>query len=245
MFMTTKIALALGSLIGLVAAQSSCSPDTVSCHWSGSVDSCCSPKYGLVVLNLQWVPGYGPNDEFTIHGLWPDKCDGTYAPSNGCDSSRNLSNIASVIKSANGTLYNRMNTFWPSYKGDNNVFWSHEWNKHGTCVSTLRPTCYGDKYVKYQEIPEYFEKALDLRDEYDVYGALSLSGVIPGNTYNVNTFADAIQSRLGAQPKLNCTHSGTLSDVSLYFYVRGRDNYEITDSPTSGSCSGAVYYPKK
>ena len=41
---------------------------TLSCHWSGSVDACCSPKYGLVVLALQWSPGWGPNDEFTIHG---------------------------------------------------------------------------------------------------------------------------------------------------------------------------------
>ena len=44
--------------------------DVLSCHWQGSVDSCCSPKYGLVVLALQWVPGFGPADEFTIHGSY-------------------------------------------------------------------------------------------------------------------------------------------------------------------------------
>lgn len=51
-------------------------------------------------------------------------------------------------------------------------FWSHEWSKHGTCVSTLRPTCYGDSYQKYQDVIDYFEKVLELRDTYDLYGAL-------------------------------------------------------------------------
>jgi hypothetical protein len=41
-----------------------------------------------------------------------------------------------------------------------NRFWSHEWTKHGTCVSTLRPTCYGTSYKKYQDVVEYFEVKL-------------------------------------------------------------------------------------
>jgi ribonuclease T2 len=42
------------------------------------------------------------------------------APVRGCDSSRNSNQIASVIRDKDSVLYNRMNTFWPSNKGDNN-----------------------------------------------------------------------------------------------------------------------------
>lgn len=75
-----KLILPLLALLGLSSAQITanqldalnapnyCNASTVSCHWSGAVDACCSPKYGLVVLALQWSPGWGPADEFTIHG---------------------------------------------------------------------------------------------------------------------------------------------------------------------------------
>ena len=75
-----KFILPLLALLGISSAQTTdkqldesnapdfCNASTISCHWSGPVDECCSPKYGLVVLALQWFPGWGPSDEFTIHG---------------------------------------------------------------------------------------------------------------------------------------------------------------------------------
>ncbi|RCH85364.1 ribonuclease T2-like, partial [Rhizopus stolonifer] len=177
-----KLSLSVLTAFGLLAgvrAAASCSANALSCHVSGTVDACCSPTYGLVVLTQQWAPGYGPSDEFTLHGLWPDTCSGAYGPSSGCDSSRSSSAIASVIRSKDSALYNRMLTYWPSNTGDNNKFWSHEWTKHGTCVSTLRPTCYGSSYEQYDDVVDYFKKALDLRDQYDLYGALNLNGVTP------------------------------------------------------------------
>ncbi|KAK4518250.1 uncharacterized protein ATC70_001602 [Mucor velutinosus] len=250
-----KFMLPLLALLGLSSAQiaaaqsdasdapNSCDASVVSCQWSDAVDACCSPKYGLVVLALQWSPGWGPADEFTLHGLWPDTCDGHHAPVDGCDSSRNSNQIATIVRDMNETVYNRMSTFWPSNQGDNNKFWSHEWSKHGTCVSTLRPTCY-DPYQQYQDVIEYFQQTLDLRDKFDIFGALNLNGVSPGNTYNVETIRDAIKNKYGADVKLDCKN-GALTNVSLYFYVKGRSDYMITEALDYGNCRDAVFFPKK
>ncbi|KAG0734786.1 hypothetical protein G6F60_010024 [Rhizopus arrhizus] len=237
-----KAVLALVTLIGSTLA-SSCSSTALSCSSSANSDTCCSPEYGLVVLNLQWVPGYGPDNAFTLHGLWPDKCSGAYAPSGGCDSSRASSSIASVIKSKDSSLYSSMLTYWPSDQGDNNVFWSHEWSKHGTCVSTYDPDCY-DNYEDGEDIVDYFQKAMDLRSQYNVYNAFSSNGITPGGTYTATEMQSAIENYFGAKAKIDCS-SGTLSDVALYFYVRGRDTYVITDALSTGSCSGDVEYPTK
>ncbi|KAI8148143.1 ribonuclease T2-like protein, partial [Fennellomyces sp. T-0311] len=212
----------------------------LSCHWNGEVDSCCSPKYGLVVLALQWVPGYGPDDEFTIHG----KLLGGRAPSRGCDRSRSTNQAGNIVKKINPDLHRRMGIYWPSYKGDNNWFWSHEWTKHGTCVSTLRPACYGDTYRKFQDLEEYFEQVLYLREDYDIYGVLNVAGIFPGGYYNADSMRDALEKFYGAKIMLSCNR-GQLSEVSLFFYVSGRDRYQITDALGKGTCRGPVWYPKK
>jgi ribonuclease I len=38
----------------------------------------------------------------------------------------------------------------------------HEWAKHGTCVSTLEPRCYGDDYIETEEVVDYFAKAVEI-----------------------------------------------------------------------------------
>ncbi|KAF7723585.1 ribonuclease T2-like [Apophysomyces ossiformis] len=174
-----------------------------------------------------------------------NRSSGRYAPSGGCDRSRSSNQIGAIIRDKDSELYEEMKLFWPSAKGDNNWFWSHEWTKHGTCVSTLRPTCFGTTYTKYDDVTAYFWKVLSLHQEHDIYAALNLAGVIPGYWYNVDTIRDALQQRFKSRVKLSCNRNGHLSEVSLYFYVAGRDSYELTNAPQLGNCHGPVYYAKK
>mmetsp|Transcript_31976 Transcript_31976/g.36366 ORF Transcript_31976/g.36366 Transcript_31976/m.36366 type:complete len:252 (+) Transcript_31976:28-783(+) len=63
---------------------------------------------------------------FKIHGLWPmdDKGGPQF-----CDPGRPFN-----PKLLSSSTLDQMNTWWPSYKGNNTAFWEHEWDKHGTCL---------------------------------------------------------------------------------------------------------------
>ncbi|KAI9306503.1 RNase Sy [Cunninghamella echinulata] len=225
----------------LMSRQDSCPRDAISCS-SNSGGECCTPTNGILLLVQQWVPGYGPDDQFTIHGLWPDTCSGGQTGDNGCDASRLYSNLGSIIQK-NGTLYNNMNTYWPSYKNDNPSFWSHEWNKHGTCVSTLQPKCYGD-YKQYADVYDYFGKTLQLREQYNLYSALSKAQITPGDSYDAQDMESAIQNAFGVQPQVNCK-DGKLNEIWLYFNVKNGNTYIPIDTINGSSCSGSVNYPTK
>ncbi|KAI1313047.1 ribonuclease T2-like [Mortierella claussenii] len=201
---------------------------------------------GLFVLVQQWYNGLGPSNQFTMHGLWPDTCSGGQGPSNGCDSSRVYDDVGTRLQNyANAApgFLDDMNTYWSSYNGDNNVFWSHEWSKHGTCVSTLAPSCI-DGYVQDQDVYNYFSKALALRQQYDIYGALANAGILPGSTPNVADMHSAIRSAFGVDAEINCS-SGSLSEIWLFFHVQNGDSYVPTAAQSRGSCSGAISYPTK
>ncbi|KAJ2059518.1 hypothetical protein GGI17_004339 [Coemansia sp. S146] len=186
-----------------------CPIDTISCQRS-DIDPCCSPKNGLLVLSQQWDTRWGPSDAFTIHGLWPDTCAGKMLPGAGCDSTRAYTNISSIIEATDPALLGELNTYWPSNKGDNNWFWTHEWVKHGTCVTTLHPRCYGhDAYAPQQEVVDYFRSVLALRAKYNVFQALNASGIVPTepetgrrpkNTYTLTQFKQAIRAAWGVDP---------------------------------------------
>ncbi len=102
-----------------------------------------------------------------LKGTRPDNCDGTYE--SYCDPSRQYSNITSIIEASGRTaLLDYMSTYWKDYKGDDEDFWEHEWNKHGTCISTLEPNCYTN-YAPQQDVVDYFQKTVDLFKELNSY----------------------------------------------------------------------------
>ena len=61
-----------------------------------------------------------------------------------------------------------MNTYWVDINGDDESFWEHEWEKHGTCISTFDPSCYND-YTPQEEVPDFFQATVDLFQTLDSY----------------------------------------------------------------------------
>ncbi|KAF9377833.1 ribonuclease T2-like [Podila verticillata] len=234
-------------LNSLIHRQATCPVDVLSCSSASSgVDPCCLPSLGLLVLTQQWYSGLGPSNQFTMHGLWPDTCSGREGPSSGCDLSRNYSDVATRLQNypnADPSFMDDMNLYWPSNTGDNNMFWSHEWRTHGTCVSTLKPTCILN-YTQDEDVYNYFSKALALRQKYDLYAALSNAGITPGSNPDIADMRSAIQTAFGVNAEIDCA-SGSLKEIRLYFNVVNGDTYVPTDANRQGSCKGAISYPTK
>jgi len=239
-FITSSLVLLLATSISALSC-----PTSLPASCAGPVaDSCCSPRYGVVVLSLQWIPNYGPKDQFTIHGLWPNTCSNGRV--NGCDPKRQYGDIASTMKEAG--LLNEMNLKWPSFKGDNNAFWVHEWGKHGTCVTTLNPSCFSE-YKPRQEVAAYFRKVLELQTTYDVFSAITQAGI--GQTTDrtkgvpVSTYMAAVKQKYGVDVEFKCRGS-VITDVNLYFNVMGAETYVPINSPlSSSSCRGNTILPPK
>ncbi|KAF9923027.1 ribonuclease T2-like [Mortierella alpina] len=151
-----------------------------------------------------------------MHGLWPNDCDGTHDNSNWCerrpggDRSREYNDVEDILHDypdkRNGFL-DDMYKYWPSFKPtpqnpDFNGFWKREWGKHGTCLSTLDPSCMGKEKAVYS----YFNKSLELREKYDIYAALAAHSIKPGDTYSVDDMINAIEQELGVGAAVSCEH---------------------------------------
>ncbi|KAA8895933.1 ribonuclease T2-like protein, partial [Sphaerosporella brunnea] len=120
-----------------------CSLTTLSCHNTTAVaDTCCFNAPGGQLLQTQfwdYDAATGPADSWTIPGLWPDNCDGTYQAN--CDS---CTGSVALLTSAGETELLQVTcrrTGKPT-PGWNASFREYEWAKHGTCISTLDPSCY-------------------------------------------------------------------------------------------------------
>ncbi|KAI9368748.1 ribonuclease T2-like protein [Aspergillus egyptiacus] len=238
----------------VLANPKTCPNDTpLSCSNESTEPSCCFNSPGGALLLTQfwdYDPSLGPSDSWTIHGLWPDNCDGTYEEY--CDSSREYSNITAIVEeSGNTELLSYMSEYWKDNGGDDESFWEHEWNKHGTCINTIEPSCYAN-YTPQQEVVDYLQKTVDLFKTLDTYQALADAGITPSNdeTYTLTEIHDALAAiHEDFAPYVGCDDSGNLNEAWYFYYVRGNlmtGSFEPAESLTDSSCpeSGIKYVPK-
>jgi ribonuclease T2 len=209
-------------------AESACSNPSLSCpsNLPSPIDTCClNHPSGHFLLAQFWdaKPALGPSDAWTIHGLWPDLCDGGF--DQFCDSSRSYSNISSILKenSQKSDLLDFMDKNWLSLNGNNNHLYSHEWTKHGTCVSTLDSKCYEEGSINFGAVLDYFNHATNLYSSLDSYHALAEYGIIPSNedTYTLSALEAAIApSHDNLRVNFRC-HGHELNEIWYHFSVRG------------------------
>ncbi|KAL9601259.1 MAG: hypothetical protein Q9219_002664 [cf. Caloplaca sp. 3 TL-2023] len=231
----------------------SCPDAQLSCQNTTTVaDTCCFNAPGGQLLQTQFWdtnPPTGPSDSWTVHGLWPDRCDGTY--DQYCDPNRQYTNISSIISAAGQTdLLNYMNTYWKDYQGNDESFWEHEWDKHGTCISTLEPGCYTD-YKPQEEVVAYFQKTVNLFKTLDSYSFLSAAGIVPSTTktYTAAEINAALTKPRGVQVSIQCSNSA-LDEIWYFFNVRGSvqtgDFVPTNPDGAKSDCpaTGIKYLPK-
>ncbi|KAL0947455.1 hypothetical protein HGRIS_013562 [Hohenbuehelia grisea] len=240
----------------LLSRAEQCTIKQPSCQNTTTVeDMCCFEHPGGLLMQTQFwdsEPANGPEDSWTIHGLWPDKCDGGYEES--CDPARSYDDISAILNDhgAKDTL-DFMSQFWLDNKGDNEKFWKHEWNKHGTCMSTLEPTCLPNGDVKGADAVVYFQTTVKLFQGLPTHKWLADGGIKPSDnaTYTRDEIVGALKkSSGGATPELGCK-SGRLNHIGWYFNVKGSvlsGDFLAVDTPDNkqGSCpENGIRYPPK
>ncbi|OLY82654.1 Ribonuclease Rh [Smittium mucronatum] len=238
--------IALLFLAGATVAQqfSQVCPITApACSLQGSANTCCVAKDGWIVYAETWVPSVTPSNKFTIHGLWPDRCNGTWSDS-GCDASRNYTSTGDIVKARNPDLFNLMNKIWQSSSGPNSDFWDHEWNKHGTCLTTIDPQCFVN-YQKYDELIKYFEIVTAQHAKYDFYKALADEGIVPGANYTRSSMEAALNKNAGIRSLVRCDKTGTFTEVWAYFDILGQDTFLPRVPDYNPNDCQNLYYPPK
>jgi len=192
---------------------------TLSLQWPGSVCNYLSPCA---------VPKTAVN-EFTIHGLWPDRNTSNY-PQN-CESPAGQFN-ASTIQ----LLYPQLRQFWTDYKPNSEPsFWAHEWNKHGTCASIL---------PNLSSQLQYFEATIKLVQSLQVTAALAKHKILPhaSNKYDIALVKTALKKELGGIPNISCGEKGEIKELRLCVNKELKV-FDCLDTRSRNSCQQLLFPP--
>lgn len=201
-----------------------------------------------------YYPPIGANDSFTLHGLWPDNCDGSYEQF--CDSSLNINNgeIRRIVGETykDPELLEKMEKVWKNFNGDDEHLWVHEFNKHATCIRTLRPPCYGSSYRQDQNVYDFFRISVELYEKYPTFKFLEENGIVPSltETYTKDQIAQALSSNFHDHGVyFKCNRYSALQEIWYFHHLQGpliNENFVPIEAMMKSNCpeTGIKFLPK-
>ncbi|THH33249.1 hypothetical protein EUX98_g895 [Antrodiella citrinella] len=220
-------------------------------------NTCCFNAPGGHFLQTQFwdfdapVQFSGPADSWTVHGLWPDHCDGSF--DEFCSPERESTNITGVLEfNKEFEILAFMKKFWTDDTGNDESFWEHEWNKHGTCMSTLEPQCIlGFNEEARTDIIIFLKRTIGLYQNLNTFEFLERKNIVPTTTktYKFADVLSALVAATGKTPTVQCdgTNNAFLNELWYHFETKGSvvDGIFLHADPDPGSdsnCPEDVYY---
>ncbi|KAI8291543.1 hypothetical protein K4K60_001632 [Colletotrichum sp. SAR11_57] len=232
-----------------------------SCSSPGSgTDSCCfvAPS-GRILLTQFWddtVHAGGSEEDWTVHGLWPDLCDGSYKAF--CGMTPHFNNITDILRHyGQSDLLASMERYWVAAYGTNNHLWAHEYNKHASCINTLSIRCYGESYDAGVEVVDYFTRAFALFKQLDTFTALERAGIVPSRekTYPIKDVTKTLERLSGGKVVLRCSgrKRDVLHEAWYSYFLKGSlqtgqfvPASELGEHGDANNCADSVrYVPKR
>ncbi|XP_014273779.1 ribonuclease Oy [Halyomorpha halys] len=188
----------------------------------------CSNEWDLLIFTQSWPTsvcdswkqGKGrscrayPKNIWTVHGIWPTKL-GTVGPGN-CDY-RNPFN-PSAVKG----IENELDYYWTNVhnQGAKTSFWSHEWNKHGTCATSV---------PELSTQLKYFNQGLEWAKKYNMVNILGAAGIKPGQEFTVQNIRNGIKSVVNKNPQIICYVNSQRKSALLEVRLCFNKNLELVD----------------
>ena len=208
---------------------------------SGLVNSCNVETFGGLVLSTQFWDTYTglesegqllPKDSFTLHGLWPDFCNGSWTQY--CDLNRQydpnpspntttgtaegtpvppysgptVDMFLAALGRPGRTLLAWMNKFWIAQDQPNTELWAHEFSKHATCFSTFAPSCFSTEALKdHTDLLTYYSVAAEYFNRLPTYDWLAAKSIKPSNStlYTLSDIQSTLAAKHGAKPYIGCS----------------------------------------
>ncbi|KAJ0972799.1 hypothetical protein J5N97_020758 [Dioscorea zingiberensis] len=201
-----------------------------------SSPSLARPDHDFYFLVLLWPGTYcsqskccrpttgNPADDFLIRGLWPVDA--------ATESVLTRCSKEPFIKKELEGLEDELALHWSNLKCPSNngmAAWRSTWKTYGTCSNKTETN--------------YFEDALDLRNEVDVLNALEKQGIIPnGIPYPYTSIVGAIEKKIGVKPMIRCNSKDELYEV--YICVDKHANFPI-ECPFDMhfTCNPSIFFP--
>ncbi|SNX87258.1 related to Ribonuclease Trv [Melanopsichium pennsylvanicum] len=234
---------------------------SANCCFNGAlVDG--GKQSGLILSTQFWTTNAadpsnnGPKDSTTIHGLWPDYCDGTYPQF--CSSVSGIpeytgEQIEAVMQKYDPALFALYSKYFKDSDGDSTSFLSHEYNKHGTCYTTMRQECQPQlAWISQADyaVLNYFRQIAHKFQQLPTYTILESASIVPSSTqnYTLTQVQQALTAYHGATPYVGCNNKGEMQEFWYFFNTRGSVNfghYEAVESTTKSTCPASLRYLPK